>query len=127
MLRREPNAPVEFVMNSECVEAFKRAGWLDFLRCLKGYHTKIALAFAQSFDGYEATVGVLKMFFSEVSIAGVGKLQLGGKRFTKKDRVDEKAANKFLKTEFHNPNWSQGIDTRCLKSEYVPWLNAIKS
>lgn len=126
MLRREPNNPVEFMMSPECVETFKKVGWLGFLQCLRGYHTEIALAFARSFDGHEATIGVVTLFVSEVSIAELGRLQLGGKRFTKKDKIDEQAADKFLRPEFHNPNWSKGIETRCLKSEYLPWLNAIK-
>jgi len=126
MLRREPNSPVEFMMTSECMETFEKAGWLGYLQCLRGYHSEVALAFARSFDGHEATIGTVTLFVSEVSIAELGKLQLGGKRFTKKDKIDEKAANKFLRPEFHDPNWSKGIETRCLKKEYLPWLNAIK-
>ncbi len=127
MLCMEPNIPVEFIMNPECVKVFKKAGWLDYLKCLRGYHTEITLAFSRSFDGHEATIGVVTLFVSKVSIAELGRIQLGGKRFTKKDKIDEQAANKFLKLEFHNPNWSQGIEARCLKGEYVSWLNAIKS
>lgn len=126
LLRREPNSPVDFMMSPECMETFKKAGWLGYLQCLRGYHSEIALAFARSFDGHEATIGIVTLFVSEVSIAELGRLQLGGKRFTKKHKIDEQAANKFLRSEFHNPDWSHGIDTRCLKKEYLPWLNAIK-
>ena len=127
MVRREPNAPVEFIMNSDCMEVFKRAEWLNYLKFLRGYHTEVALAFAKTFNGHEATIGVLKLYISEVLIASLAELPLGGKRFSKKDKIDEKAANKFLKTEFHDLNWSQGIDIRCLKDEFVPWLKVIKS
>ena len=74
MLRREPNGSVEFVMSSECVETFKKAGWLGYLKCLKGYHTEVSLEFATSFDGHEATIGVVTLFVSEVSIAELGRL-----------------------------------------------------
>ena len=126
MLRREPNGPVEFVISLECVKTFEKAGWLGYLQCLRGYHTEVALAFASSFDGHEATIGVINLFVSEVSIAELGRLPLGGKRFTKKDRIDEQAANKFLRSEFHNPDWSKGIEADWLKSEYAGWLKAIK-
>lgn len=113
-------------MTSECMETFEKAGWLGYLQCLRGYHSEVALAFSRSFDGHEATIGTVTLFVSEVSIAELGKLQLGGKRFSKKDKIDEKAANKFLRPEFHDPNWSKGIETKCLKKEYLPWLNAVK-
>jgi len=76
MLRREPNGPVEFVISPECVKTFEKAGWLGYLQCLRGYHTEVALAFARSFDGHEATIGVINLFVSEVSIAELGRLPL---------------------------------------------------
>ena len=106
MLRREPNSPVDFMISPECMETFKKAGWLGYLQCLRGYHSEIALAFARSFDGHEATIGIVTLFVSEVSIEELGRLQMGGKRFTKKHKIDEQAANKFLRSEFHNPDWS---------------------
>ncbi len=45
---KEPNNVIEFMASPDCVEKFKEAGWLGFLQCLKGYHSKIAMAFAKS-------------------------------------------------------------------------------
>lgn len=76
MLRREPNSPVDFMMSPECMETFKKARWLGYLQCLRGYHSEITLAFARSFDGHEATIGIVTLFVLEVSIAELGRLQL---------------------------------------------------
>ncbi len=52
---------------------------------------------------------------------------MGGKRFTKKGKIDEKAANKFLRPKHQNPNWSHGIQTKWLKSKYMPLLHIVKT
>jgi len=125
--RKEPNSVIEFVAFPETEEKFKRAGWLGFLQCLKGYHTEVAMAFAKSFDGYEAKIGELTLFVSEYSIAELAEMELGGKRFTKKGSIDEVAAKKILKPEFQNPNWKNGIPTKWLKNEYQALLQIIKT
>jgi len=125
--RKEPNSVVEFVAFPETEEKFKTAGWLGFLHCLKGYHTEVAMAFAKSFDGYEAKIGELTLFVSEYSIAELAGMELGGKRITKKGPIDEVAANSFLKPEFQNPNWKNGIPTKWLKNEYQALLQIVKT
>ena len=125
--RKEPNSVADWVSFPGTEEKFKTAGWLGFLHCLKGYHTEVAMAFAKSFDGYEAKIGELTLFVSEYSIAELAGMELGGKRFTKKGPIDEVAANSFLKPEFQNPKWKNGIPNKWLKNEYQALLQIVKT
>jgi len=88
-LRVEPSFHEVFEVIPDIGKKFTEAGWLGFIQKLKGSHPQIAMAFAHSFNGYEAQVGGLTLFVSESSIAEAFSLELSGEIWFKKVELNE--------------------------------------
>lgn len=85
------------------------------------------MAFAQSFDGFQAQVEGMTMYISEGTIAETFKLDIVGDRWFKKGKVDETLLNQFLPLEHQNPDWSRGIPLSFLLKEWRMVMFLVKN
>ena len=92
-LRVEPSHHDVFDIYPEIGEKFRKVGWIPFIKALNGYHPQVAMAFAQTFDGFQVQVGGLTMYISEGTITETFKLDIIGDRWFKKGKVDETLLN----------------------------------
>jgi len=53
-LKVDPSSHDIFDLYLEIGENFRKAGWMPFIRTFNGYHPQVAMAFAKSFDGFQA-------------------------------------------------------------------------
>jgi len=77
-LRVEPSSHDIFDIYPEIGEKFKKFEWMQFIITLNGYHPQVAMAFAQSFNGFQAQVGGLTMYILEGTIVEAFKLDIAG-------------------------------------------------
>jgi len=99
---------------------------MQFIKTLNGFHPQIAMAFTQTFNGYQAQVGGLTLYVLEGFIPEAFKLDILGERWFKKGEVNVTLLNQFLLPEFQNPGWSKGIPIKFLQKEWKMILILIK-
>ena len=74
--------------------------------------------FAESFDGQKPQIGNLTLYILEDFISQVTGLPQIGKKWFKKQHIDEKAWNLYINKSRKAHNWINGITRSLLKS---PW------
>jgi hypothetical protein len=69
MVRIEPNGSQALLTHDDAINDLQAHGWDIFIRKFKGYNLMVAQDFSQTFDGFRAKVGDLKLEVTEDSIA----------------------------------------------------------
>jgi hypothetical protein len=96
------------------MRVFEQAGWLGFLERFQGSDHDLALEFAQSFNGRQATVRRLNILVSEESISRITSLPLQGERWYKNFKIPAENWAQFLKKPSPLPDLRRGIHIEAL-------------
>jgi hypothetical protein len=99
---------------------------VDFICAFNGHHTKIALIFAQNFDGFQTQIGDITIHITKHFIVGACALPISGERWFKKGKLPAEVCNQFLVAEHQSPDWSQGIPIHWMKEEWRGILSTIQ-
>lgn len=52
-LRVDPSSHNVFDIYPEIGSRFENVGWMQFIKTFNGFHPQVAMAFAQTFNGYQ--------------------------------------------------------------------------
>jgi hypothetical protein len=93
---------------------------------LNEHNTRVALIFAQNFDGFQTQLRDTTIHIIEHFITGACTLSINGERWFKKGKFSVEIFNKFLVAEHQNPDWSKGISLLWIKEDWRGILTAIQ-
>ena len=98
-------------------------GFYQFLQRFLGENYGVSMAFAQSFDGQQVSVGTLKFKATEAFIFEAIGLPMGRERWYKKKTMRIGDFTTFLKPQYSMVDWRCGIPASWLKED---WQHALK-
>ena len=96
-------------INASAKNLLQRLGFYQFFHKFSGENYGVALAFAQSFDGKQVSVGSLKFKITESFISEATGLPMAGEKWYKKKTMRIGYFNVFLKPQFAMVDWRCGI------------------
>jgi hypothetical protein len=120
--RSEPSNIEDIKANPTVMEIFEQAGWLGFLEQFQGSDNKLAMKFAQTFDGYQTMVKRLNITVSKESISQITHLARQGERWYKNFRIAAESRSPYLKEPSPLPDLRRGIHRDALSP---PWNEVV--
>lgn len=107
-------------------QLFQQAGWYQFLSKFSGENYGVARRFAESYDGNKVVIGSLSFVVNSEFISEATILPQIGEPWFKGKMVLAMDFNMFLKEEFRDPDWKNGIPTKWLKEEWHGTVEVIQ-
>ena len=95
-----------------------QASSLPFLHKFSGYNIEVTRQFVETFDGIKAQVGNLILSIIEEYISQVTRIPQVGKKWFKKQYMEEKSWTPYINKSRKVYNWVSGVSMSWLKS---PW------
>ena len=125
LLKIEPSN-VEWMQKSPlALEILKKIGWYGMFEKIAEHHIGVTKYFYESFDGSRVQVGGFEFTVSEESISHAIGVVLEGKRWYKRQNINE-YYSQFLLPAHKNPDWSEGIQRAFLFKESQDVLHIIQ-
>ena len=105
--RVEPSSLEQIDMSAK--ERLQKSGFYQLLQKFLGENYGVALAFAQSFDGKQVTVGSFKFKITEYFIVEATGLPMTGEKWYKKKTMRIGDFSSYFKPQFTMVDWRCGI------------------
>jgi hypothetical protein len=114
--RVEPSSMEQ--IDASAKELLRRSGFYQFLQKFLGENYGVAMAFAQSFNGQQVSVGLLKFKITESFILEATGLPMAGEKWYKKKIIKIGDFTTFLKPHYSMVDWRCGIPSSWLKEDW---------
>ena len=99
-------------------QLFQGARWYQSLSKFIGENYGVARKFVETYDGNKVMIGSINFMVDKVFISkAIGLPQIGEPWFKGKTLVAIDC-NSFLKNEYKDPDWKDGIPTKWIKDEW---------
>ena len=113
-------------IDKQTKQLFQRAGWYQFLSKFTGENYGVARKSAESYDGNRVMIDNISFIvdnafiFEETGLPQIGEPWFKGKTLVAID------CNSFLKDEYKDPDWKDGIPTKWIRDEWHGSIEVIQ-
>ena len=112
-------------VNATAKKILQGSGFYQFLQRFSGENYGVSMAFAQSFNGQQVSVGSLKFKVTKAFISEATSLPMAGERWYKKKTMRIWDFTTFLKPKYSMVDWRCGIPSSWLKKDWQQVLKIV--
>lgn len=113
-------------IDKQTKQLFQGVGWYQFLSKFTSENYGVTRKFAESYDGNRVMIGSISFTINSAFIYEETGLPLIGEPWFKGKTLVAIDCNSFLKDEYNDPDWKDGIPTKWIKDEWCGSIEVIQ-